>query len=204
MRRKSSSTAMNYSLTEFSYLLLFIFIGASVIIGSEYMKTREVNKILHHQVDNLEKENLKMKREITFLEKTLKKLKNGVVPCWKRPGSPVPEIAGTIIIRNFVDYSIVHHSGTIRNFVDHSIVHHSGFRRDISALADETSTENSEEAKYSNLKKVLTEVFKDDMKYARSKNCYIRVKIENHTNSYNLYRKYADVLKALKIVLVNE
>jgi len=153
------------------------------------MKTREENKILHLQVENLEKENLKMKKDITFLEKTLKKLKNGVVPCWKRPGSPVPEIAGTIIIRNFVDYSIVHHSG---------------FRRDISALVDETSTENSEEAKYSNLKKVLTEVFKDDMKYARSKNCYIRVKIENHTNSYNLYRKYADVLKALKIVLVNE
>ena len=38
MRRKSSSTAMIYSLTEFSYLLLFIFIGASVIIGVYYGK----------------------------------------------------------------------------------------------------------------------------------------------------------------------
>jgi len=180
---------MIYSLTEFSYLLLFIFIGASVIIGSKYMETREENKILHLQVENLEKETLKMKGKITSLEKTLKELKNGVVPCWKRPDAPVPEIAGTIIIRNFVEYSIVHHSGT---------------RLDISALEDESFAENREEAKYSNLKKILTKVFKKDMAYAASKNCYIRVKIENHTSSYALYRKYADVLKAMSIVLVNE
>ena len=189
MRRKSSSTAMIYSLTEFSYLLLFIFIGASVIIGGEYLKTKKLNDELLVRIDELETEATSMKEEIKFLEDTLKELENGVVPCWKRPDSPVPEIAGTIIIRNFVEYTIVHHSGG---------------KRDISALEEETSTENREEAKYNNLKKVLTQVFKDDMAYAASKNCYIRVKIENHTSSYSLYRKYADVLKAMRIVLVNE
>ena len=189
MRRKSSSTAMIYSLTEFSYLLLFIFIGASVIIGGEYLKTKDLNNDLLVQIDELETEAANMKEEIQFLEDTLKELENGVVPCWKRPDSPVPEIAGTIIIRNFIEYSIVHHTGS---------------KRDISALEEDIAPETREEAKYNNLKKVLTQVFKDDMAYAASKNCYIRVKIENHTSSYALYRKYADVLKAMRIVLVNE
>ncbi len=189
MRRKSSSTAMIYSLTEFSYLLLFIFIGASVIIGGEYLKIKELNTGFIIRIDELETESANMKEEIQFLEDTLKELENGVVPCWKRPDSPVPEIAGTIIIRNFARYTIVHHSGS---------------KRDISALEDETPTENREEAKYNYLKKVLAEIFKDDMAYATSKNCYIRVKIENHTSSYALYRKYAAVLKTLRIVLVNE
>jgi hypothetical protein len=189
MRRKSSSTAMIYSLTEFSYLLLFIFIGASAIIGGEFFKAKELNDKLLVQIDDLETEAAGMKEEIQFLEDTLKELENGVVPCWKRPDSPVPEIAGTIIIRNFIEYSIVHHTGS---------------KRDISVLDYETPSENREEAKYIYLKKVLTEIFKDDMAYAASKNCYIRVKIENHTSSYALYRKYADALKAMKIVLVNE
>ena len=189
MRRKSSSTAMIYSLTEFSYLLLFIFIGASVIIGGECLKTKELNTEYIVRIDKLETEAIGMKEEIQFLEDTLKELENGVVPCWKRPDSPVPEIAGTIIIRNFVEDTIVHHSGS---------------KRDISALEDETPAENREEAKYIYLEKMLTEMFKEDMAYAVSKNCYIRVKIENQTSSYALYRKYADVLKALKIVLVNE
>ena len=189
MRRKSNSTAMIYSLTEFSYLLLFIFIGASVIIGGEYLKIQELNTQYIVKIDELETEAAGMKKEIQFLEDTLKELENGVVPCWKRPDSPVPEIAGTIIIRNFARYTIVHHSGS---------------KRDISALDDETPSENREETKYIYLKKVLTEMFKEDMAYAASKNCYIRVKIENHTSSYALYRKYADVLKEMKIVLVNE
>ncbi len=134
-------------------------------------------------------ENTAMTEEINYLEKTLKELKNGVVPCWKRPGSPVPEIAGTIIITNFVDYSIVHHSGK---------------RRDISPLTDDIPLEKRNELKYKNLRKNLLEIFRDDMAYSSSKNCYIRVKIENHTSSYDLYRKYADVLKSLHIVLVNE
>ncbi len=137
----------------------------------------------------LETEAANMKEEILFLENTLKELENGVVPCWKRPDSPVPEIAGTIIIQNYVEYTIVHHTGS---------------KRDISALEGETPSENREETKYIYLKKVLTEMFKEDMAYAASKNCYIRVKIENHTSSYALYRKYADVLKAMRIVLVNE
>ncbi|MCK5675325.1 MAG: hypothetical protein KAH95_18225, partial [Spirochaetales bacterium] len=166
MRRKSNSTAMIYSLTEFSYLLLFIFIGASVIIGGEYLKTKKLNEEFIAQIDALETEAAAMKEEIQFLEDTLKELENGVVPCWKRPDSPVPEIAGTIIIRNFIDYTIVHHSGN---------------KRDISVLDEDTTAENREEAKYNHLKKVLTQVFKEDMAYAASKNCYIRVKIENHT-----------------------
>ncbi len=189
MRRKSSSTAMIYSLTEFSYLLLFIFIGASVIIGGEYLKTKDLNNDLLVQIDELETEAANMKEEILFLENTLKELENGVVPCWKRPDSPVPEIAGTIIIQNYVEYTIVHHTGS---------------KRDSSVLDEDITEENREEAKYNYLKRVLAEIFKDDMAYAASKNCYIRVKIENHTSSYDLYRKYAAVLKTLRIVLVNE
>ncbi len=189
MRRKSSSTAMIYSLTEFSYVLLFIFIGASVIIGGEYLKTKALNEGFIVRINELETEAESMKKEILFLEDTLKELENGVVPCWKRPDSPVPEIAGTIIIRNFIEYTVVHHSG---------------LSRDISELPEGTGLENREEAKYEYLQKILTEVFKDDRAYAASKNCYIRLKIENHTSSYALYRKYADVLKTLKIVLVNE
>ena len=189
MRRKSSSTAMTYSLTEFSYLLLFIFIGATVITGGIYLKTKELNTELLFKIIELETDAESMKDEILFLENTLKDLENGVVPCWKRPDSPVPEIAGTIIIRNFVEYTIVHHSG---------------LSRAVSDLPEGTALENRGEAKYKYLQKILIEVFKDDMAYAASKNCYIRVKIENHTSSYDLYRKYADVLKALKIVLVNE
>ncbi|MDA3937810.1 MAG: hypothetical protein PF693_00680 [Spirochaetia bacterium] len=189
MRRKSSSTAMIYSLTEFSYLLLFIFIGASVIIGGEYLKIKKLNTELLVQISVLETEAESMKEEIEFLENTLKELENGVVPCWKRPDSPVPEIAGTIIIQNFIEYTVAHHSGLSKN---------------ISELPEGTALDNREEAKYEYLQKLLTEVFKDDMAYAASKNCYIRLKIENHTSSYDLYRKYADVLKTLKIVLVNE
>ncbi len=189
MRRKSSSTAMIYSLTEFSYLLLFIFIGASVIIGGEYMKIREINNSLNQKIDKLENESVSMKKEIEFLENTLKELKNGVVPCCKRPDSPVPEIAGTIIIKNFIEYSLVHHSGQ---------------KLDILSLAEDIPAEEREEMKYKNLRENLLKMFHKDMAYSKSKNCYIRVKIENHTSSYTLYRKYADVLKALRIVLVNE
>jgi hypothetical protein len=46
--------------------------------------------------------------------------------------------------------------------------------------------------------------FQEDNQFAAGNRCYIRVKVENHTNDYNLFLETAQVLKSLGIVVVNE
>lgn len=100
--RRNRQTASMYSLTEFAYLLLFIFIGASVILFVRIKKDEETISGL--------------KKETEFLQKMLDEKKDGAVPCWKRPDSPVPKEAGTVIIHSMFSYTVRHHSKGSVNF----------------------------------------------------------------------------------------
>ena len=147
------------------------------------------NETLLLRIGELRSEAEVMEKEIRFLEDTLKDLENGVVACWKRPESLIPAIAGTIVIRNFFDISVVHHSGR---------------RVEFDTKAAELSIDVTSENREKILELILADLFEEDMNYASLKNCYIRVSIENHTSSYALYRNFGNVLKKIGIVLVNE
>ena len=158
--KRSKQTASLYSLTEFAYLLLFIFIGASAILFVRYVKSEETVASL--------------KKETAFLQKMLDEKKDGAVPCWKRPDAKIPKIAGKVIIHSIFFFTVQNHA--------------------------KTGMDTAE----SGLKKTILQSFKEDMAYAHKRKCYIRVKIINKTNDYSLYKKVAEKVKALDIVVVNE
>lgn len=164
--KRNKQTASLYSLTEFAYLLLFVFIGAAVIMFVQIRQDRQTIAGL--------------KQETEFLQKMLDEKKDGAVPCWKRPDSPVPEIAGTVVIHSTFLYTVQHHKKGEREVM----------------ITDSGKAEEQ-------LKEVLRQVFWEDTAYAGKKKCYVRVKIVNETNDYSLYKNLASVFKSLGIVVVN-
>jgi hypothetical protein len=118
--------------------------------------------------------------EYIRIKAILDEKEKGVVPCWKREDSPVPEVAGVIVINSDGVYTISHYSKGVKT----------------------VEAEKPEEI-YLSAYEIISRLFKNDMEYAADKNCYIRMQIINKTNGFEEYRKFASVLKDLGIVLIN-
>ena len=90
--RRVSATALHYSMAEFAYILLFLSIGALVLIFGRYQAAED--------------EIATLKAEVNFLNEILAEKENAVVPCWQRPDATIPEIVGTITIHSRTRYSL--------------------------------------------------------------------------------------------------
>ncbi|ORC37392.1 hypothetical protein B4O97_04160 [Marispirochaeta aestuarii] len=171
---KRGSDAMHYSLAEFAYILFFLSVWAALLVYGRYQAVAV-------QYQNAREEISLLTEEVNYLNEVLAEKENAVVPCWRRPDKAIPEVAGVIAI----------HSSTI-----YTLTRNPGDDRDAFAAPPETRD--------TILKTRTAAFFKEELAYAREKNCYIRVRIENHTNDFSLYKGMAQVLAGLGIVVVNE
>jgi len=113
--------------------------------------------------------------------------KNAAYPCWVRPDGVIPEIAGTLVIHSADFAELTRTNGGFTEIVrpEDPDAAESWIRRDAVFSA-------------------VRRTFQEDNQFAAGNRCYIRVKVENHTNDYNLFLETAQVLKSLGIVVVNE
>lgn len=169
MGRRCASAAVAFSLSELAFLLLFIAAGAAVLLYAE----------LSSRLDEIRA----LEDEVAHLEEVLAEKENSIVPCWKRPGSPIPEIAGVLTVSGRTDYVLTHYnSGALR----------------IEGLTGNPETDNPL------IERQLAGIFGFDIAYANARNCYVRVRIENETNDFSLYKAAAENFKRVGLVVVNE
>ncbi|MCA1755686.1 MAG: hypothetical protein LC641_13525, partial [Spirochaeta sp.] len=112
--------------------------------------------------------------EVVFLQELLDEKQYGVVPCWRRPEQQVPPLIGSVRILGPAAYTVEHRAGTTRDSSPQELI------QDIQGL------------------------FNSDIRYADEMNCYLRVAVDNTTNSFAVYRRVADELRDNGLVVVNE
>jgi len=179
--RRSGSEAMLYSLSEFSYILLFLAVGAATLLYGRYETVERRNRELAASNTELRAQVDELKVEVDFLNELLAEKKYGVVPCWRRPEGVIPRVAGTITIVMSSEFTIY------RAACGKSITVHPSYD-DREALLERT----------------IAGLFEQDLAYAREKNCYIRMSIENRTGSFHIYSDVLSVLSSLGIVVANQ
>jgi hypothetical protein len=179
------SDSILYSLSEFAFILAFVFIAASAILARNLIVSLGEQKILserlaqstvrigqlNDRIDVLEKQKYE-------LEKRIYELENGNVPCWKRPGGTIPEVAGRIIILDSTSFMIWHYESG--NTLVQAI---------------------SRNARSDVLRENLGRLFSSSLVYADVMNCYIRVEIENRTMSYPLYEELEAIVTSMGMVI---
>lgn len=173
------SDAMLYSLSEFAYILLFLSMGAAVLLYGRSVRAEREAEELTVRVAELQGEVEELTTEVNFLNELLAEKRYGVVPCWKRPEGVVPPVAGTVTI----------------NFSDEFVL-----KRNSSGRA--VTVRPSYDERKQVLEVALSRLFASDLAYAESKNCYLRVTIENNTGSFHIYSDVLDVLGSLGFVVV--
>ncbi|MFP4491904.1 MAG: hypothetical protein ACLFNZ_10540 [Spirochaetaceae bacterium] len=174
MKPRRNSTALMFSLSEFSFLLLFIAIGFSGFLYVQYKEAREKNAFLYSEIRTLT-------REVHFLNEMLEEKKHAVLPCWRRPEGVIPPLVGTITIHS-------------RNFLT----------IDRTACDTSYTIEGDRTTLPSRVSILLDRLFDGDMCYADDKSCYLRMNIINQTNNFELYRTIVEIVKKNNIVVVQE
>ncbi|WP_319561456.1 hypothetical protein [Marispirochaeta sp.] len=171
---KRGSDAMHYSLAEFAYILFFLSVWAALLLYGRYQAVTV-------QYQSAREEISRLTEEVNYLNEVLAEKENAVVPCWRRPDKTIPEVAGVITIHSSTIYTLTRIPG-----------------KDRDAFAAPLETRDM-------ILKTRTEAFfREEITYAREKNCYIRVRIENNTNDFSVYKGMAQILAGLGIVVVNE
>ncbi len=174
MRRRGSSPVLSYSLSEFAFILLFLSMGSLAVLFTSYL-----GKVV--ELEAVTGENINLKEEVKFLNEILAEKENAIVPCWRRPEGLIPPLVGRIIIHSQGEVSV------IRNRDE--------YREEILSGPDDIGFDTNE---------VLKILFREDRNYAKEKNCYIRIGMENRTNDFAVYHDLVKVLGYLGMVLVNE
>lgn len=176
---RGKSDALHYSLAEFSWILLFLAIGALVLIAFQLSRERARVDGLEAQVVELQEKNGELIREVNVLNELLAEKKNGVVPCWRRPEGVVPKLMGTIRIQGRDDVLLSR-----------------------SRDGEDRKLTLGEKERQESLIKALTDLFYRELAYAREKNCYVRLRIVNETNSFKFYQEASDAATEAGIVVV--
>ncbi|TVR34680.1 MAG: hypothetical protein EA404_02115 [Spirochaetaceae bacterium] len=173
--KRSRSDVMHYSLSEFAFILLFLAAGALALLYARYAAAEQLNAEYQSRIAELT-------AEIDFLGELLAETQYGVVPCWRRPDGGIPAVVGTLTI---------HAPGSL------SAERTLGGR----TLAIEAADGDSRAAL---IRATLAELFAAELAYADQKNCYLRLVIENRTDSYAHYRDLTSIVSRGNLVVVNE
>lgn len=185
MSQKPRPDAMLFSLSELAFVLFFLAITAAVLIYQSHEdaqrkaeqlqadKTQLVREqeFLTASIDSLEK-------EVVFLYEMLEEYRHGVVPCWRRPDSPVSPLIGAITIRSLSRYEILRTGSSEERVL-------AGTRREIEE----------------NLRETLPVLFREELAYAGANRCYLRISVRNETNLFSLYEKVVEVVSGHNMVV---
>lgn len=122
----------------------------------------------------LQEQLVTLETEVVFLQELLDEKQYGVVPCWRRPEQAVPPLIGSVQISGRESYEVQHRAG------------------DLSHSTPQQLTQD------------VQRLFASDIRYAAEANCYLRIAVQNKTNSFSYYRQAADELRRSGLVVVNE
>jgi hypothetical protein len=172
MKHMRQSEALHFSMAEFSWIILFIAIGTAAFVWGRFSEASEEARTLRQEVTGL-------KEDINILNELLAEKENGVVPCWRRPEGVIPPLVGTIIIEG--RYSIL-------------------VSRDSDKSAAELVLED--DGRKEAIQALLRDLFAAELSFSREKNCYLRIRIENRTDSFNFYQEAADAASKAGIIVV--
>lgn len=179
------SPSLVNSLSEIAFLLAFIFIASSGVLGVFLQRLgakHDVLKAAHKEVveENLllEEESFSLRESVASLEAELEKIRNANLPCWRRPDGTIPAIAGRIHIYSTFEFEVWHFQNGSQRF---------------EVLPGESEVET--------LREVLNRMFVETYAYARQNNCYLRIEIVNHTFSYDIYATVEDLVTAMGLVI---
>jgi hypothetical protein len=99
-RDRRESQALMHSLSEFAYLLLFVVMGAALVLygrAAELQRRAEEAEALATQRGMRIEE---LREEVAFLNEMLSEKRYGVVPCWRRPEGRVAPVSARIVIHS--------------------------------------------------------------------------------------------------------
>ena len=196
-RRQRGSGALFHSLSEFAYIMLFLSLGAAAALFAQ-------NHALEARAAEYATENERLTAEVAFLTEILEEKRHGVVPCWRRPEEAVPRVVATIVIHDEAEFTVTRTASgdSVRIGADVAAEPGSGRTggREPAEAPGEPSADTARERLNANVRSLLAE----DLRYAGTKTCYLRVAIENRTNDYALYEKVAEVVTGAGMVVARD
>lgn len=185
MSEKPRPDAMLFSLSELAFVLFFLAVTAAVLIYQSHEDTQREAEQLQAEKNRLvgERELLtasidSLEKEVVFLYEMLEEYRHGVVPCWRRPDSVVPPVIGAITIRSLSRFEILK-SGSSEE------VELTGTRQEIEE----------------NLRESLPVLFREELAYAETNRCYLRISVRNETNLFSLYESVVEVISGRSMVV---
>ncbi len=163
-----------FSLAELAFLLLFLSIAAAGYLYGQWQQEAQ-------RVESLYGDLRAVAAERSVLAERLAEKEHAAVPCWSCPGSTVPKISGTVTLVGPETFSVSK-----------------------SATGESVTLQADRSTYTSRMRTVLRRMFAGELAYSGKKNCYLRMHIENKTNSFTLYRHTSEILQELEIVIVEQ
>ncbi|TVQ34851.1 MAG: hypothetical protein EA384_17050 [Spirochaetaceae bacterium] len=166
---------MLYSLSEFAFVLLFVALAASALL---YVRSLAAEQRAAEQ----ELQIAALTEEVDFLNEMLSEKQYGVVPCWRRPDGSIAPLVGALTV-------------------------HGPHRYTVSRVRDQDElTLNTAGAEDGSLimETALRQLYAEELAYAAEHNCYLRIAVQNETDSYAHFRDTASVIARTRMVVINE
>ena len=197
-RRQRGSGALFHSLSEFAYIMLFLSLGAAAALFAQ-------NDALEARAAEYAAENERLTAEVAFLTEILEEKRHGVVPCWRRPEEAVSRVVATILIHEEAEFTVTRtaNEDSVRIGADTAAAKSASGRTGGREPA-EAPGEPSADTAYERLNASVRSLLAEDLRYAGTKTCYLRVAIENRTNDYALYEKVAEVVTGAGMVVARD
>ena len=174
-RPRKTGTAVYYSLAEYAYVILFIAIGVSAYLFTEYQSLREDNAKLQTRIDEMTVEIEELKRQLAE-----SKQREAQLPCDAIIGSGVSATIGTVTIESATSYQIY------------------SVRTDSTKRAENIS----ESLAIALLANDVEQLFAKSIEYAAENECFVRARLVNETNDFALFERYRTVLLNAGIAVV--
>ena len=201
--KRNRPEAMHYSIAELGFVLFFLAAAAAVLIYSRALEHEAQAAELAKQNELIKEEVDRLTAEVDFLNEMLAEKKHGVVPCWRRPDGEIPRLVGTVTIHHRHAITLEHHTAqpvetAERDTPENNPVNNPKNGDQLSRLLEFNFTEDG-----GPLREAVSEMFQQELAYAREKNCYLRIAVKNETNSFSFYRSVSDILVGMGIVVVS-
>lgn len=217
---RRSSDALLHSISEFAYILVFVTIGAALVL---YAGTQESRR----RAEELEEDNRQLRQQVASLNEILQDKRYGVVPCWRRPEGQIPRVVAVISILDQSFFQITRNTdGTLVQVgqkeaseepepgptpaFDQWVDPDGGDTLDPRDFVERRQPEPEPEPEppaidpRERLKAELLALLKEETSFSDQHNCYLRVRIENQTNDYGVYEEIAHLVTNAGMVVARD
>jgi|GEM_PF-7128238 len=180
-RRKGSQSAVWVSMSEFAYVLVFLSLGGAAILYVALVDTQVRLRMSEEQMEQANERIAKLTMEVEFLQEILREKENAVVPCWRRPDAFVPEVVAIVTITGAGTATI-----------------------EVAGRANTITVFGKPEVFSKQLRDAVATSMQAYLEYAGVRDCYLRVRVNNETESFAVYEEVVAVLTDLNLVIAND